>query len=118
MIWAAVKAIFAKPIWRAIGGALGRVPWQIYAALALVLAFQVHGCTQYRSGFQDGKESVLSELRTAEAKSVTRSIEAARKADAAGAIRAEQQAAVIAEQIERIEQAERTGGNALDSLFN
>lgn len=105
-------------IWAFVKRYAGMIPWQIYAALALALAFQVHGCTQYRSGYSEGRKAVLDDLRTAEAKSTTKSMEAARKADAAGAKRAEEQAAVIAVQIERIEKAEKDGGNALDSLFN
>ena len=104
-------------IWHTIKQTLGRVPWQAWAVLALLAAFQVHGCTQYRSGYSDGRESVLSELRKAEAAAADRSMQAAAKGDKSKAVAAERSAQIIAGQIARVEAAETKGESALDALF-
>ena len=52
MTWAVTAWQFAK-----------RVPWQVYAAVALVLAVWIYGNNRYDAG----RESVLAELRAKEA---------------------------------------------------
>ena len=113
MIWAAVKAIFAKPIWRAIGGALGRVPWQVWAAVVLAGAFWWHGNAS-RADERAKIKAVAAERQVA---AMQRSIEAAEKANAVGAIRELETANQQQAAIEAIEAAEAAGGNALDALF-
>jgi hypothetical protein len=113
MIWAFIKSLASGPVWQFFS----RVDWRVWAAVGLLAAFQVHGCTQYRKGYNAGETAVLDRLREAEAKAVTRSINAARKADEVGAIEAERTAQIIAGQITRIEQAEREGTSPLDGLL-
>ena len=100
-------------IWHTIKSTLGRLPWQIYAALGLLIAVQVYGCKRYN----EGRESVKAELRQAEAKAIDRSMKAAAKADEYGAKQAEQTAQVIAGQLTRIEEAEKRGESAVDAYF-
>jgi hypothetical protein len=114
MIWAGIKTFLSGPFITALRG----VDWRIYAALAALLILQIHGCTSYNRGYDAGETAVLDKLREAEAKAVTRSLEAAAKADAVAAKKAEERAEVIAGQIAAIEQAEREGRSAVDAIMN
>ena len=101
-----------------IKSAMARIPWQAYIAAGLLAAIPVNGCIQYRSGYSDGRESVLAELRTAEAESLERASKAIERADKAGAKRAEIEAETRAADIEAIERAEATNANPLDALMS
>jgi hypothetical protein len=114
MIWAGIKTFLSGPFWRA----LSSIDYRIWLAVGFLLAMQIHGCTSYNRGFSAGETAVLDKLREAEAKAVTRSLEAAAKADAVAAQKAEERAEVIAGQIAAIEQAERDGRSAVDSVMN
>ena len=89
------------------------VPWQVYAGIALVLAVYVYGCERYNAG----RESVLVELRQAEADARAKAAEARRVADAEALERAKQ----FDEQQETLEQvienAESNNSNPLDDLL-
>ena len=89
------------------------VPWQVYAGIALVLAVYVYGCERYNAG----RESVLIELRQAEADARAKAAEARRVADAEALERADQ----FQEQQETLEQviknAESNNSNPLDDLL-
>lgn len=96
-----------------IWGFLRGVPWQVYAGLALLAAFWIWGNHQY----SEGRESVLVELRAAEAEAKEAAIDAAASADASERDRV---ADFMAEQealSDVIEQAEKENGNALDAIF-
>ena len=89
------------------------VPWQVYAGVALVLCSYMYGCERYSAG----RESVLVELRQAEAEARAKAAEARRVADAEALERAVQ----FDEQQETLEQviknAEGNNSNPLDDLF-
>ena len=89
------------------------VPWQVYAGIALVLAVYVYGCERYNAG----RQSVLIELRQAEADARAKAAEARRVADAEALERADQ----FQEQQETLEQviknAESNNSNPLDDLL-
>ena len=89
------------------------VPWQVYAGIALVLAVYVYGCERYNAG----RESVLVELRQAEADARAKAAEARRVADAEALERADR----FDEQQETLEQviknAEINNSNPLDDLL-
>lgn len=103
--------ILAKllPIW----GLIKRVPWPVFAALAVLIAAWLYG--NHRAAQE--RAEIAAELREAEAEAVKNSLEAASKADTKAAKRAEVEAKVIGEQIEAIEAAEVAGRNPLDELF-
>ena len=96
---------------------LKRVPWQVYAVLALLAAFPVTYCTGHKNGVSDGRAAVLAALRDRQDKAEEKALVAVSKADKAGAERAEVEAKVIERQIEAIEEAEAAGDNPLDGLF-
>ena len=100
----------AAKVWQIIGirGAI---------AIGLAVALPVHGCMERREGRQEGRESVLAELRAAEAESLKRAAMAAREADKLAEERALAEAEVRAGDIAKIERAEAEGGNSLDALF-
>lgn len=88
------------------------------ALVLALLAIPINGWIQHRQGVSEGREAVLADLREAQAKAAQKAVEAARDAGLKAAERADQNAAVIAEQIRTIEEAEAEGGNALDGLFS
>lgn len=96
---------------------LKRVPWQVWAALAILAAWGIDRTAQYRSGYSEGRESVLTELRTAEAKAADKALEAIAEAGEAGVERAERFEAEQQALGEAIEAAEAVNENALDALF-
>jgi hypothetical protein len=97
---------------------LSRVPWQVYAILALLAAWGVDRTVQYRSGYSDGRESVLTELRTAEAEAAQKALEAAATATQAGIERSERFDVEQQALRDAITEAERADRNALDALFD
>ena len=100
-----------------IGGVLKRIPWPIYAAAIVLAAWWLDRSAQYRSGYSEGRESVLAELRTAEATAKDKALKAIAEAGEAGIERAErfeQQQETLRQAIQEAEKANR---NALDELF-
>jgi hypothetical protein len=108
-----ISLIAIRTALKSAGGFLASIPREVWYALAVIAAVWWLRADAY----SDGRESVLEELRTAEAGAVKRSLEAVAKADKAGAERAEIEAETRAADIAAIERAEDTGGNALDGLF-
>jgi nitroimidazol reductase NimA-like FMN-containing flavoprotein (pyridoxamine 5'-phosphate oxidase superfamily) len=96
---------------------LVRIPWQVWAAVALVIAFPLTHCHGYRSGYSDGRQAVLDDLRAKEAAMSQKALEAVAKGNIEAAKRADQHAAAIAEEVRAIEKAEAEGGSPLDALF-
>ena len=96
---------------------LKRVPWQVWAALAIIAAWCIDRTVQYRSGYSEGRESVLTELRTAEAKAAEKALEAIAEAGEAGVERAERFEAEQETLSQAIEKAEAANRNPLDELF-
>lgn len=97
----------------AIRSFLGKLPWQLYAALgAILLLFAT-----YHKGRHDGKQVMIARLEEAERVAKEKAAKAIVKADANQA----EEAAKFEAQQEvlrgAIEQAEQDGGNALDSIF-
>ena len=102
------------PLWLLnIGGLLKGVPWQVYAGVAILIAAYGYGCTQYDAG----RESVLEELREAERKAEKKAEAARQSADAEAFERANEFEAEQETLSEVIDNAEDTGGNAIDGLF-
>lgn len=91
--------------------------WRLVLILVLVAAIPVHGCQQYRQGFENGAESVKAELRAAQAKASEKALKAAARADARGLEREEKNAKVIGSLLNQIEEAESDGRNPLDALI-
>lgn len=87
-----------------------REAWYIAAALALLWW---HGSNRY----QDGRESVLTELRTAEAKAADKALEAITEAGEAGVERAEVFEAQERALGDAIKEAEANDTNSLDAIF-
>lgn len=96
---------------------LAKVPWYVWAILALLAVWAIDRTAYGSRRYSDGRESVLTELRTAEADALERASKAIQSADKAGAKRAEIEAETRAADIEAIERAEATDANPLDSLF-
>lgn len=96
---------------------LKRVPWPVYAALALLALWAWDRTAQYNEGRKDGRESVLAELRKAEAEAGEKALKAIDQADQNAAERAEAEAEVIERQLDAIERAEANDENPLDALF-
>ena len=100
---------------------LSRIPLEVYLALgislSICLAIWAWGVHNYRSGYSDGRESVLTELRTAEAKAADKALEAIAEAGEAGVERAERFEAEQDALGEAIEKAEAANRNSLDELF-
>lgn len=92
---------------------LGKVPREIWYALAVLLAVWWLRADAY----SDGRESVLTELRQAEADAQLKADKAVTEAEKNAAKREAVQAAQAADQIKAIEQAEANNENALDALF-
>ena len=96
---------------------LSRIPLEVYLALGISLSIWAWGVHNYRSGYSDGRESVLTELRTAEAKAADKALEAISEAGEAGVERAERFEAEQEALGEAIEKAEAANRNSLDELF-
>jgi hypothetical protein len=109
--------IQALAIWQAVKAFAKRIPWQVWAALAILAAWGIDRTLQYRSGYSEGRESVLAELRTAEAKAKDKALEAIAEAGEAGVERAERFEAEQETLSQAIEKAEAANRNPLDELF-
>ena len=94
-------------------GAIKSVPREVWYALVVLVAVWLI----YREGVSDGRESVLAELRTAEAKAADKALEAIAEAGESGVERAERFEAEQQALGEAIEAAEAANGNSLDALF-
>jgi hypothetical protein len=109
--------IQALAIWQTVKALAKRVPWQAWAILALSAAWAIDRTTYGAERYSDGRESVLADLRTAEAEAKEKALRAIAGAGEAGIARAEafdqQQEALR----NAIDAAEKGGGNALDSIF-
>lgn len=114
---AILETIAIRTVWGKALDALRRVPWFVWAGLAILAFWWIDRSGQYREGRQDGREMVLAELRAAEAESLKKAAESARKADTAGEKRALEFAEAQATAIETIEKAEASDANPLDALF-
>lgn len=101
LAWATVKAVAAK------------VPREVWYALAVALLLWL----AYNRGAANERDEIEAQLKAAADAAKIESMERIAEGDRAGAIRAEKEAAVIAEQVKAIEEAEAAGGNPLDSLF-
>ena len=92
---------------------LKRVPWPVYAALAVLFAAWLYG--NHRAAQE--RAEIAAELEAARAEAVERSLEAASKADLEEAKQADKEAAILADLTDKIETAEAEGSNPLDELF-
>ena len=101
----------------AIRGLLARVPWQIWSILGLLAVWGIDRTTYGARRYDDGRESVLSELREAEAEAAQKAVEAVASEGAKGAARAAEFDKQQETLRDAIEKAEAEGGNALDSIF-
>ena len=94
-------------------GFLKGIPWPVYAAIALVLAFWLYGNHQYAAG----KQVVIERLEKAEAKAQADAVKAAQSAD----VKQQERAVEFEAQQETLEkvidESERDGKNAIDALF-
>ena len=95
-------------------GFLKGIPWLVYAAIALVLAFWLYGNHQYNAG----KQVVIERLEKAEAKAQADAIKAARSAD----VKQQERAVEFEAQQKTLEgiisDAKTNDTNALDGLFS
>jgi len=95
-------------------GFLKGIPWPVYAAVALVLAFWLYGNHQYAAG----KQVVIERLEKAEAKAQADAIKAARSAD----VKQQKRAVEFEAQQETLEgiisDAQSDNTNALDGIFS
>tara|TARA_B100000678_G_C18098851_1_gene457921 strand:+ start:453 stop:761 length:309 start_codon:yes stop_codon:yes gene_type:complete len=101
--------IGAWPVW----GFLKGIPWQVWAGIALLIAFWWWG--NHREA--QGRDAILEQLREAEANAAIMAKNAADSADANERDRAADFEAEREVLEEAIQQAEASGGNALDALF-
>jgi hypothetical protein len=112
-----LETIAIRTVWSQIWNAVKSVPPFVWAALFIAGAWWIDRAAQYAEGHENGRTEVVNELRTAEAEAAKRSLEAIAEADEGKAERAEAEAEIVSDMIERIESAEAEGGNALDTLF-
>jgi hypothetical protein len=98
-------------------GLLKRVPWPVYAALALLAVWAWDRISYGNRRYDAGRAAVVAELKQAQAKVMKRAAAAIAAADDAGAKRAEVETKVLSGQIKKIEQAEAKNENPLDALF-
>lgn len=112
-----LETIAIKTVWGKALGAIKRVPVFVWIGLAVLALWWIDRGAQYREGRADGREQVMAEFRAAEKDAAERAAKALANADKKAADRAKAQSKIIADQIERIEQAEANNENPLDSLF-
>ena len=101
----------------AIRGLLARIPWQAWAIIGLLAVWAIDRTTYGARRYGDGRESVLTELRTAEAKAADKALEAIAEAGEAGVERADRFEAEQETLSQAIEKAEAANRNPLDELF-
>ena len=96
---------------------LARIPWQVWAILGLLAVWGIDRTTYGARRYDDGRESVLSELRKQEAAAKAEAWEAITTEGAKGAERAnkfETEQQTLRDAIERAEDANQ---NSLDAIF-
>ena len=95
-------------------GFLKRVPWQVWAVIGILAAGYIYGEVRFNAG----KQVVIERLKEAEREAERKSIEALKSADA----EAKERSAEFGQEQETlekaIENAESTGSNPLDGLFD
>jgi hypothetical protein len=101
----------------AIRGLLSRVPPLVWAIIGLLAVWGIDRTTYGARRYDDGRESVLSELRKAEAEAAQKAVEAVAKEGAKGAARAAEFDKQQETLRDAIEKAEAANQNALDGLF-
>jgi hypothetical protein len=92
---------------------LGKIPREVWYALAVLAAVWWIRADAHN----DGRESVLTELREAEDKAREKAAKVIEEADKAGAKRAQIEAETRAADIQAIEKAEANDTNSLDAIF-
>jgi len=114
--WAAIRLFAGKWGARGLEAAKG-ASWQFWAVLALVMAIPVNGCIQHGRGYEKGRETVLGQLRDAQAKADERALKAIANAEGKATqevLRFEAEQSALRD---AIKQAETANENALDRLF-
>lgn len=96
---------------------LGRIPWQVYAAIALILAVSLSYCHGKGVGEREEKAEWIAKLEKAEADAEARAKEAAQSADEQQQERADEFEAQQDALNEVIDNAESTGTNPLDAML-
>lgn len=99
-------------------GALSSIPWQVWMIGALVVAIPINGCVQHGRGYDAGREEVLNDLRAKAAEKAEQAAQAKTQADDNATERADEFEREQEVLNDAIEEAESTGGNALDGLFD
>lgn len=94
-----------------------KIPWFIWAFLALLALWVFDRNDRYDDGFNDGKEAAMIELRKAEKKVEEVQEKAIEKADKKAEKRAEAEAEIIDNLEKKIQKAEAKNENALDAIF-
>jgi len=101
---------FLAPLW----AALGKVPWQVWAATAILLSYPPVYC----KGRSDGKAAIYAKLEKAEEKAIARAEKAATSADENQQAKSEVFEAEQETLRKAIDDAQANDANALDSIFN
>lgn len=96
---------------------LGKVPWQIWAGLALILAVGLSYCQGHRTGYNKADAEWTERLEKAEREAKAKAVAAERSADEQQQERATEFEAEQEALREIIDESESTGGNPLDSLL-
>lgn len=96
---------------------LARIPWWVWPALAIAGAWWWDRTAQYREGYSEGRESVLAQLRAAEARARDKATEAASEAQERATERAVTFEAKQTKDKAAITEAKANDTNALDALF-
>lgn len=108
MIWQ-----FGMTVWRL----LGKVPAWVWGALALVSVWYIDRTAHGNSRYEEGRETVLADLRQAETKAKQAAWEAITTEGEKGAVRAREFEAQQDALLDVIKKAEADETSALDSLF-
>lgn len=104
-------------VFATLSGFAKRIPWPVWAALAIIAAWGLDRTAQHREGVREGKETILAELRIQEADALKKAAQARAVGDEAAAKREADFAEQQARTIDTIEEAEANETNALDALL-
>ncbi len=96
---------------------LGRVPWQVWAGIALILAVSLSYCHGKGVGEREERAEWIAKLEKAEADAEAKAKEAAQSADEQQQQRADEFEAEQESLREIIDDAESIGANPLDALI-